>query len=64
MFIVTVTHNGNTVPLRGTIWAYDMERAQQFATREEAQAALEKAKKFMKVSIFKKAVIRELNVAS
>jgi len=59
-FIVTVTHNGNEVPLKGTVWAFSMDRAQHFATREEAQAALNKAKPFMKVSIFKKAVIKEV----
>lgn len=58
-FIVTVTHNGNTVPLRGTVLAYSMDRAQVFATREDAQAALERAKKFMKAAIYKKAVISE-----
>jgi len=58
-YIVTVTHNGNMVPLRGTVWAYSMDRAQVFATREDAQAALERAKKFMKAAIYKKAVISE-----
>lgn len=58
-FIVTVTHNGNKVPLRGTVWAFSMDRAQEFDTREAAQAALDKAKKFMKVSIYKKAQIEE-----
>ena len=60
MFIVTVVHNGNKVPLRGTIWAFTMDRAQQFETREAAQAALDKAKKFMKASIYKKAQIEEI----
>jgi len=59
-FIVTVTHNGNEVPLRGTVWAFSMDRAQVFTTREEAQAMLDRAKKFMKVSIYKKAVIKEV----
>ena len=59
-YIVTVTHNGNRVPLRGTVWAFVMERAQVFDTREQAQAALEKAKKFMKATIYKKAVIEEV----
>lgn len=59
-YIVTVNHNNNTVPLRGTVWAFSMDRAQQFATREDAQTALEKAKKFMKASIYKKAVIQQL----
>lgn len=59
-FVVTVTHNGNEVPLRGTAWAFSMDRAQQFATREEAQAMLDRAKKFMKASIYKKAIIKEV----
>jgi hypothetical protein len=59
-FIVTVTHNGNEVPLRGSVWAFSMDRAQVFASREEAQAKLDFAKKFMKASIYKKAVIKEI----
>jgi hypothetical protein len=60
MFIVTVNHNGHLVPLRGTVWAFDMSRAQQFATCEEAMAALEKARKFMKPAIYKKAVVLQV----
>lgn len=60
MFIVTVTHNGNEVPLRGTVWAFSMDRAQTFATREEAQAKLDQARRFMAPSIYKKAVIKEI----
>lgn len=61
MFIVTVKNAiGEEVPLRGTVWAFSMDRAQQFKTREEAQAALDKAKKFMKASTYKKAIIREV----
>ncbi len=59
-FIVTVAHNGTEWPLKGTFWAFSMERAQRFETKEQAQAQLEKAKKFMKVSMFKKAVIKEV----
>jgi hypothetical protein len=59
-FIVTVVHNGNEVPLRGTVWAFDMSRAQKFESRDAAQAALLKAKQFMKASVFKKAVIKEV----
>jgi hypothetical protein len=60
-FIVTVTNNGTKWPLRGTVWAFDMERAQKFATQEEAQAALNKAKPFMKAAIFKKAIIEPID---
>lgn len=57
MFIVTVAHNGEIWPLRGTVWAFSMDRAQKFETPEAAAAALEKARKFMKPAIYKKAVI-------
>jgi len=59
-FIVTIMNNGTEWPLRGTVWAYSMDRAQIFATRDEAQAALTKAKPFMKAAMFKKAVIKEV----
>jgi hypothetical protein len=59
-FIVTVPHNGETWPLRGTTWAFSMERAQLFETAEAAQAALDRAKPFMKAAIYKKAQVREV----
>ena len=59
-YIVTVMHNGTEWPLRGTVWAFSMDRAQIFATKEDAQAALIAAKPFMKAAMFKKAVIKEI----
>lgn len=59
-YIVTVEHNGEKWPLRGTIWAFDMSRAQTFATREAAQAGLDRARKFMKAAIYRKAIIEEV----
>lgn len=59
-FIVTLIYNGQKLPLRGTTWAYSMDRAQQFATWEDANAALLKAKKFMKAAQFKAAKIEEV----
>jgi hypothetical protein len=59
-YIVTVTHNGQQWPLRRTVIAYSMDRAEKFETREQAQAALEKARPFMKASVYKTAVIREI----
>ena len=59
-FIVTVETAGGKVPLRGTVWAFSMERAQQFETREAAQVALDKAKKFMKAKTYKSARIEEV----
>jgi hypothetical protein len=58
-YIVTVENNGETWPLRGTIWAFSMERAQHFASEAAAQAALDKAKKFMKPALYRKARIVE-----
>lgn len=58
--VVTPNLAGELVPLRGTIWAYSMDRAQQFETRELAQAALDRAKKFTKASSYKQARIVEV----
>ena len=59
-YIVTLVHNGEKWPLRGTVWAFRMDRAQQFDTREAAQAQLDKARKFMKAAQYKAAVIEEV----
>ena len=62
-FIVTVKNGaGESVPLRGTVWAFSMERAQLFESREAAQAQLDKAKKFMRASTYKAARIEEVQV--
>lgn len=60
-FIVTTEIAlGERVPLRGTVWAFSMDRAQKFDTREAAQAALDKAKQFMKAKFYKAARIEEV----
>jgi hypothetical protein len=60
-FIVTTKNGvGEKVPLRGTVWAFDMDRATRHETREAAQAALDKAKKFMKAATYKSAQIEEV----
>lgn len=60
-YIITTTNGaGEKVPLRGTVWAFSMDRATKHETRELAQAALDKAKQFMKAATFKKAVIEEV----
>jgi hypothetical protein len=56
-FIVTLEHNGEPWPLRGTVWAFRMERAQVFDTREAAQAQLDKARKFMPAKLYRAARI-------
>lgn len=57
MFIVTLENHGQPFYLRGTTWAFSPERAQQFATEAEARAQLEKARKFMKAAMFKRALV-------
>ena len=62
MFIVVTPNQiGEMVPLRGTVWAFSMDRAQRFETREAAQAGLERAKQFMKASTYKQAKIVEVS---
>lgn len=58
--VVTPNKVGELCPLRGTIWAFSMDRAQKFDTRELAQAALDRAKKFMKAKTYKAASIIEV----
>ncbi len=59
-YIVTLMHAGQKWPLRGTVWAFSMERAQKFESIAEAQAALDKAKPFMKARQYKAAHIEEV----
>lgn len=60
-FIVTTPNAlGERVPLRGTVWAFSMDRASQYDTREQAQAALDKAKQFMKAKTYRAARIEEV----
>lgn len=58
--IVTKNAAGETVGLRSTVWAFSIDRATRYATRELAQAALVKAKKFMKAKTYKSSVIIEI----
>lgn len=60
MYIVTLNHNGITWPLNKLVWAFSMDRAQEFETAEAAQAQLDKAKKFMKAKHYKAAEIVEI----
>lgn len=57
MFIVTVDNGASTFFLKSTIWAFNRESAQVFATEEAARAQLQKAKQFMKAKVFKAAKI-------
>lgn len=51
MFIVTVINKGTQFWLRGTTWAFHVDRADVFSTAAEAQAAVDKASKFMTPTI-------------
>ena len=57
MHIATLSHLGNTFYLRSTVWTSERDRATVFASHEEAQAGLLKAKMFMKAKQFKAARI-------
>ena len=58
--VITPNKTGAMVPLRGTVWAFDMDRATHHETREAAQAALDKAKKFMPTTVYKASRIVEV----
>lgn len=60
-FIVEVQNNGETFWLGGTVWRFAKERATLHDTTEAAQAALDKAKKFMAAKIYRAAKIVEAN---
>jgi len=60
MYAVTIVNQGNKFWLKGTTWAFSLERAQQFPTEESARNQLEKAKKFMKPSLYKTAIIETI----
>lgn len=57
MFIVKIEDQTRAYWLNGTIWTSDKDRAQKFASRSNAEAALDKARKFMKPALFKAARI-------
>jgi len=61
-YIVTTPNTTGTarLPLRGTIWAFSMDRAEIFDTRELAQAALDRAAAFSKKRTIKAATIDEV----
>ncbi len=56
-FIVSLTNSQQDWFLRGTTWAGSKDRAQRFATRDDARAALAKAKPFTRPALFKLARI-------
>jgi hypothetical protein len=59
MFIVQLRTSSGICYLRNTIWTFadGRDRATEYATVEAAQAALDKAKKFMKAQFYKAAQI-------
>lgn len=59
MFIVTLTNEDNKFWLHGTTWAFKADGSDRFLTIEDAEKALEQAKKFTKPAVHKKAIIEE-----
>lgn len=60
MFIATVENKGSTFYLKGSTWAFHVDRAQQFDTREAVEAGIAKAVKFMPKSLAKKIKIEQI----
>jgi len=59
VFVVHVRNNGTPFWLRGTNWAFHRDRATEFKSREEAQAAIFRAQKFWHHTIRRAATIIE-----
>lgn len=53
-------HLGNTFWLKSTVWTGNFESAKVFDTIEQAQAAFNKAKTFMKAAQIKNVTIKEM----
>jgi len=60
MWIVTVQNKGEKFWLRGTTWAFNLDRANKFETREAAAEAAKRAEKFMAPAIRRGYVIEEV----
>ena len=60
-FQVTVMNNNIKFWMRGTTWAFRPERGNTFSSREEAEAAISLAKKFMDKRIYSKIKIEEVS---
>lgn len=60
MYQVTVENKGQMFWLKRTTWAFHPERGDRFATKEEAEAAIARASKFMAHTIRKNLVIEEI----
>tara|TARA_R110000868_G_scaffold122455_1_gene324398 strand:- start:255 stop:440 length:186 start_codon:yes stop_codon:yes gene_type:complete len=60
MYIVTVTNNGETFYLRGTVWAFNADRAFAYDNEPDARVALARARPFMAAKIYKAAQIIEV----
>jgi len=52
-YIVTVENQGQRFWLRGTTWAFSVDRANRFPSEDAAKAAAVKAEKFMHAKIRK-----------
>lgn len=49
--VVTVVNEGTRFWLKGTTFAFSLDRAQRFDSVEAARAAIEKARKFNKAKV-------------
>jgi hypothetical protein len=58
VYVVTVTKGGQRYWLKGTTFAFTVDRAEGFETIDAAVAGIQKAEKFMSPAIRKKLVIK------
>jgi hypothetical protein len=55
--VVTVVNAGQRFWLKGTTWTFDKSRAHKFADTAAANAAIERASKFNKKAVMKRAEV-------
>jgi hypothetical protein len=60
MFIIKLTYKGFDNYLRSTVFTSEIERAEHYATLDDARMAFAKARKFHKPSVYKLARIVQL----
>lgn len=61
--VVTVVNEGTRFWLKGTTWAFRLERADRFPSTDAAFAAIKRAAKFHKAAVMKRAELWDESMA-
>ena len=64
MTVVTVVNNSTRFWLKGTTWTFSLDRADRFESTDAAFAALDRAKKFNKAAVMRRAELWDETTAA